>query len=123
MAGTDKQPSKSELDWIKEQELLMDEGETIIREASNEALEYVADAVENINDKQWRKMVMESQAVEMGIGIGLAEYLIPAIYNDMAKSMHKKLKLSKSTSTALRHIYIGRVFKNVRRKLNERDSV
>lgn len=124
MAKTDKHEELDEAtaDWIKKQEELMDEGERIIREASNEALEYVADAVENINDKQWRKMVMESQAVEMGVGIGMAEYLIPQIYNDMAKNIHKKLKLPKETGVALRHVYIGRVMKNVRKAINVRDK-
>ena len=107
--------------WIDEQEALMGIGEGIIRKASNEALEYVQDAVENINDKAWRKMAMGSQAVEMGIGIGIAEHLVPLIYRDMEKKLPKKLKISKDTARALRHIYIGRVIKNIRKELNERN--
>lgn len=108
--------------WITEQEQLMDEGESIIKSASDEALKYVADALENINDKAWRKMAMGSQAVEMGVGVGMAEHLFPVIYTDMEKNLHKKLKVSKETARGLRHIYIGRVIKNVRRALNERDK-
>src|SRR6476659_350129 len=103
---------KTTLDWIKKHEDLMSEGETIIKEASDEALEYVRDAVENINDKQWRKMSMSTQIIEMGIGVGIAEHLVPVIYKDMDKNLHKKLKISKETARALRHIYIGRVIKN-----------
>lgn len=108
--------------WIAEQEAAMDEGNAIIKQASDEALEYVKDAIENMNDKAWRKMVMSTQAVEMGIGVGMAEHLVPVIYADMSKNLHKKLKVSKETAQALRHIYIGRVIKNVRRALNERNQ-
>lgn len=110
------------LKFIAEQEELMAEGEAIIKEASDEALTYIADAVEHINDKAWRKMAMSTQIVEMGIGVGLAEHLVPVIYGDMESKLHKRLKLPKETARALRHIYIGRVVKNVRRKLNERDK-
>lgn len=109
-------------EWIAEQERLMGEGEGIIKAASDEALEYVTDAVNNINDKAWRKMAMGSQSVEMGIGVGLAEHLVPVIYKDMDKNLHKRLKVSKETARALRHIYIGRVIKNLRKALNERDK-
>lgn len=108
--------------WIAKQERLMVDGEDIVKVASDDALEYVTDAIENINDKQWRKMAMESQAVEMGIGVAIAEHLVPVIYADMEKGLHKKIKVSKGTARALRHIYIGRVVKNVRRSLNERDK-
>lgn len=108
--------------WIAEQEELMDEGEAIIKAASDEALEYVRDAVENLNDKQWRKMVMSSQAVEMGVGIGFAEHLVRVIYSDMEKNLHKRIKVSRETSRALRHIYIGRVIKNIRKAINERNQ-
>lgn len=108
--------------WIAEQESLMDEGENIIKTASDEALEYVRDAIENINDKQWRKMVMSTQAVEMGVGVGMAEHLVPVIYGNMEKTLHKKVKVSKETARALRHIYIGRVIKNIRKALNERSK-
>lgn len=113
---------KASEDWIDKQDALMDEGKRIVADASNEALEYITDAIDNINDKQWRKMVVESQAVEMGIGIGIAEHLVPVIYQEMERKMHKRLKLPKSTAKALRHIYIGRLVKNVRRTLNERNQ-
>lgn len=118
---SDKVPELDEatLKWIAENEKLMEDGEVIIKKASDEAMEYVRDAIENINDKQWRKMAMGTQAVEMGIGVGLAEHLVPVIYGDMQKSLHKKLKVTPETARALRHIYIGRVIKNVRKALNE----
>lgn len=121
MAQQEPEVDKATLKWIAEQEKLMDEGTDLIKAASDEALEYVRDAIENINDKAWRKMAMGTQTVEMGIGVGLAEHLVPVIYADMEKSLHKKLKVSKDTAQALRHIYIGRVIKNVRRALNERN--
>lgn len=113
---------EASIDWIEGQERLMEEGQSLIQEASNEALEYVQDALENIHDKQWRKMTMESQIVEVGIGIGLAEHLVPVIYKDMEKNLHKKLKIPKETARALRHIYIGRVIKNIRKELNARSE-
>ena len=117
-----KQPEMDEATakFIHEQEQLMEQGEHIIKKASDEALEYVQDAIEHINDKAWRKMAMSSQTVEMGVGVGIAEHLVPIIYRDMEKTLHKKLKVSKETALALRHIYIGRVIKNVRKALNER---
>ena len=119
--GNKPEADEETLKFIAEQEALMNEGHDLIKRASDEALEYVADAVENINDKAWRKMAMSSQAVEMGIGVGMAEYLLPVVYADMDKSLHKRLKISKDTARALRHIYIGRVIKNVRKELNGRD--
>lgn len=120
--ATEPKLDKATLKWIAQQEDLMEEGEQIIKRASDEALEYIRDAVENITDKQWRKMAMGTQAVEMGIGVGLAEHLVPVIYGDMESKLHKRLKLPKETARALRHIYIGRVVKNVRKALNERDK-
>lgn len=116
----DGQLGKSTRDWIDRQEGLMEEGRRLTKDASDEAFDYVSDAIENLNDVQWRKMSMETQAVEMGIGQAIAEHLVPAIYQDMEKTLHKKLKIKKETATALRHIYIGRVIKNVRKALNER---
>lgn len=110
------------LKWVEDQEKLMDEGNDIVVNASNEALEYVADALENITDRQWRKMAMETQAIEMGVGMAIAEGLVPDIYRDMEKRMHKRLKVNKTTAQAIRHIYIGRVIKNVRKALNERNQ-
>lgn len=111
---------KASQQWIAEQEALVSEGEQLVQAASDEALEYVKDAIENMNDRQWRKMTMSSQALEMGVGVGIAEHLIPVVYRDMEKSLHKKIKVSKEVAMALRHIYIGRVIKNVRKALNER---
>lgn len=110
------------LKWIAEQEALMAEGEELIKRASDEALDYIQDALENMHDKQWRKMVMATQVVEMGVGVGIAEHLVPVIYRDMDKNLHKKLKITKETARALRHIYIGRVIKNIRKSLNERNQ-
>lgn len=115
------EPSSIDATWISEQEKLMHTGSDLIKRASDEALEYVKDAIENMNDKQWRKMVMSSQSVEMGIGIGMADHLVPVIYSDMKKNLHKRIKVSKGTAEALRHIYIGRVIKNVRKELDNYD--
>ena len=125
MATTKKKSEgldKASLDWIAEQDRLVAEGNNLVIAASDEALEYVRDALENIHDRQWRKMSVEAQAIEMGIGIGICEQLVPAIYQKMEKDFHKKVKVSKKTARALRHIYIGRVIKNIRRSLNERNQ-
>lgn len=116
MAQLDKESEK----WIQENEALVHEGEEIVRVAISEALDYMTDVTENINDREWRKMSMSSQVVEMGIGVILAEHVIPNIYKDMEKSMHRKLKVPKHVARALRHIFIGRVIKNVRKGLDER---
>ena len=110
---------KKDLEWIEKQEKLTTIGDDIVKRASDEALGYVQDAIENIHDKQWRKMAIESQAVEMGVGISMAEHLIPAAYKDMEKNLHKKLKVHKDIARAIRHIYIGRVIKNIRKELNK----
>lgn len=114
-------PNEYDQDWIDQQTKTMDEGTDIVKAASDEALDYVADAIENLTDKQWRKMVMETQALQMGIGVALAESLLPEVYEDMKRSLHKKIKVEKGTAEALRHIYIGRVVKNIIRSFNERD--
>lgn len=122
MSTNDEELDEATKEWIAEQQKLMDDGSELVRLASDEALEYVKDAIENINDKQWRKMVMASQSIEMGVGVAIAEHLVPIIYKDMERSLHKKTKLPKETAEALRHIYVGRVIKNVRRSLNERNQ-
>ena len=108
--------------WILKHEKLMEEGGDIVDAAVTEALDYLQDAIDNLNDRQWRKMTMSTQVVEMGIGVMLAERVVPVLYNEMAKNMHKKLKVTPETAQALRHIFIGRVIKNVRKALDERDT-
>lgn len=115
-----EQLSEEDIKWIEEHEDLVKQGRNVVNEASNEALEYVKLALENINDKQWRKMMMSRQAVEMGVGVALMEHLAPAIYKDMEKTMHKKLKIDKRIAVALRHIYIARVIKNIKEALDGR---
>lgn len=114
--------SSEDTKWMREQERLINDGEDIIDRAVEDALDYLKDAIENMNDKQWRKMTLSTQSVEMGIGAGLAERVMPVVYDKMIKDMHKKLKLSKETARVLRHIFMGRVIKNIRRELNARDS-
>lgn len=113
------EPADKDREWSDKQDALIDKGEGIVRQASNDALEYTADIVQNMNDRQWRKMAVESQAVQMGVGIALAEHLVPVIYKDMQKGLHKKLKVSKDTAMTLRHIYIGQVIKHIAKELNK----
>jgi len=106
-------------DWIAKQEQSMTIGESMVKRASDEALDYITDAIENLNNPAWRKMSMDTQSLEMGVGVGIAEHLVPNIYNDMSKTMSKKLKVPKGTARALQHIYIGRLVKNIRKELND----
>lgn len=114
--------NEDDIKWADAQEASIDEGIELIKEASNEALEYIQDALEHLDDRAWRKMVVESQAIEMGVGKGLAEHLVPVVYKDMQKTLHKKLKIKKSTALAVRHIYIGRVIKNIQKELSKRNG-
>lgn len=113
---------QANMEWSDKQDELLQDGQDLVGRASDEALDYLADAVENMNDKQWRKMSVETQAIEMGIGIGLAEIVVPKIYEDMKKAARKKLKVKADTAEVLRRIYIGRVVKNIRKELNARDQ-
>lgn len=97
----------------------MDKGREIIINASMEAIEYVSEAIENINDVNWRKMVVRGQALEMGAGRALADKLVPDIYNDMKKKMPRRLKINKELAYALTEIYIGRVVKNLVAEVNK----
>lgn len=114
---TDKKLTDADEKWIGTQEELMERGQKLVQQASDEALDYLGDAVQNITDRQWRKMAMETQALEMGAGIALAEHVVPQIYQDMEKKLRKRLKVTKNVEQSLRHIYIGRVIKNVRKEL------
>ncbi len=114
-----EQLDKASLKWIAEQEALMQEGAEIIDRAVEDAIDYLGDAIENLSDRQWRKMSMSTQTVEMGIGLALMKRVVP-LYNGMVKGMTKKVKVKKPTAEALRHIFIGRVVKNVREELNAR---
>lgn len=114
--------TKENREWMKKQEALMEEGTQIVKSASDEALDYLSDAIENMNDGAWRRMTISTQAVEIGIGVAFSENLMPNIYEDMKKSLHRKLKLDKEKARALRHIYIGRVIKNIKEKLDERNQ-
>lgn len=108
--------------WVDENEQQMIEGREIVDRAVEDALEYLSDTLENLGDRQWRKMTMGSQPLEMGIGQALADNLIPHVYQKMQKEMHKKLKIKKKTAEVLRHIFIGRVIKNIRKELHARDQ-
>lgn len=111
-------PTDKDREWSDKQDELIDRGKDIVQQASNEALEYMADIVQNMNDRQWRKMAVESQAIQMGVGVGIAEHLVPVIYKDMQKGLHKRLKVPKETAVALRQIYIGQVIKHIVKELN-----
>jgi hypothetical protein len=98
------------------------EASELARKAHEDALEYLQDVIENMGDKQWRKMGVDSQAIEIGVGIQLHERIVPAIVGDMKKNMHKRLKLSKEVCQVLTNIYMGRVVKNLVKAINERDK-
>lgn len=115
------EPSKQDLKWIKEQEVILDEGRELVRAASDEALSYMTDAMENMGDRAWRKMAVSTQAIEIGVGKTIADVIIPQVYNDMRKRLHKKANMPVNVSHALIDIYIGRLIKNIRRALDERD--
>lgn len=108
--------------WVEEQEDLHNVGMKIIQEAVEEALDYFNDAVENLDDRAWRKMTVATQAVETGVGEGLGEYVLPVVYARMKKDMHKKLKIPKERAEMLRFIFMGRVVKNIVKAINERDT-
>lgn len=110
--------TEEDIRWIEKHEQIIKDGESIVAKASNEALDYLRDVYENINDRAWRKMVMEKHALDIGVGIAIVEHLVPNIYKDMEKSMHRKLKLDKELAKSLRQIYIGRVIKNIKEELN-----
>lgn len=114
--------TEKDLEWIAKQEQVVKDGEQLLAKASNDALDYIKDVVDNLNDRQWRKMAMDGHALEMGIGTALVEHLIPTIYKDMEKSMHRKLKVSKPIAKSLRQIYIGRVIKNIKEELDGRSK-
>lgn len=105
-------------EWADKQDAIIDDGAELVKKAHEEALDYVTDVVNNLGDRQWRKMSVETQAVEMGAGKAIADHLIPVIYNDMKKGLHKRLKLPKEQADAVREIYIGRVVKNLVKELN-----
>lgn len=111
-------PSDSDQAWADMQDNIVNEGKDIVERANKHALEYMADVVQNMPDKQWRKMAVESQAIQMGVGVGIAEHLVPIIYKDMQKGLHKRLKIPKETAVAVRHIYIGQVIKYIVKELN-----
>jgi hypothetical protein len=114
--------TEKDLEWIAKQERTVKDGEKLLGKASNDALDYMKDIVDNLNDRQWRKMAMDKHALEIGVGTALVEHLVPTIYKDMEKSMHKKLKVSKPIAKALREIYIGRVIKNIKEELDGRSK-
>lgn len=105
--------NKDDKEWVDRNDKLMNEGADLGKRASLEAIEYVQDAIDNLNDKQWRKMAVNNQALEMGIGKALGGVIVPQIYNDMPKQFHKKLKVSKPMAQAMADIYLGRVIKNI----------
>lgn len=113
---------KEQAEWIEKQENLMIEGSDIVTEAVDEAIDYIKDVLENISDKEWRKMAMAAQPLEMGIGVDIVERLVPVVYTPMTKNMHKKLKIKKETARAVQHIFLGRVIKNIIRSYNARDT-
>ena len=110
-------------EWSLEQAKVMNEGSQIVRRASEEALDYVIDALENIEDQAWRKMSIQTQAVEIGVGTALVDIVVPTIYKDVDKILRKQSKLNKEQRQAVQFIFIGRVIKNIRKELNGREQL
>ena len=109
---------KEDLQWSKKQEEDLETGMMMVRKAHDDALDFMTDAIENMNDRAWRKMVVESQSKEMGVGLALMD-VVARTYEDMGKRLHKKIKVPKKTGDMLRNIYIGRLVKALRKELNE----
>lgn len=113
--------SKEDFDWVVRNEQLMEEGTQALAEASNEALEYMQMVAENAEDREWRRMAVEQHAFEIGVGLGLEEH-VARITKSMRKTMHRKFKIPKYAARILTNIYLGRLVKNIREVLDERDS-
>lgn len=107
--------------WSDEQVKQTKIGEGIAIDAANNALDFINDVIENYADLAWRKMVVETQAVEIGIGRTLGLHIVPEIFNDIAKKLRKQ-RMPKEHAEMIRDLFIGRVVKNIRKQLNERDE-
>lgn len=101
---------------------LQQEGEIIVDKAVEESLDYFDDLMENISDVNWRAMAAEQHALEIGVGVTLAERVVPLLYEKMKRTMGKRVGMPQEAVDVMVAIMIGRVIKNVRRAMNERDS-
>lgn len=110
---------KKDLEWALEQERVEIEGREIVKKAANDAIDYLEDILTNISDKEWRRMAVDTRAVEMGVGTAIIRKIEP-IVNDMQKHMPKELGVDKLTAEMLTNIYLGTVIKNVVKALNDR---
>lgn len=104
--------------WQDEADELLTRGEGITRQASDDALEYVTDVINNLNDKAWRKMAVMQHAVEIGTGVAVAEVAVNKIYNTMRKHFSKKVKLNAQDADMVARIYMGRLMQNIVKGLN-----
>lgn len=106
--------------WVDEQMAGIALGEDIVNKATDEALDYLQQIMENANDKSWRKMAFNGRAVEVGIGHALTEHVAPFINDTLRKGMRKELKLDKREVESLINIFLGRSMQNIVKALDER---
>lgn len=107
-------------EWVDTTYALMGEGEDLVNDAAEEALEYLEEVMQNAEDKNWRKMSMGTHALEMGIGHGLIDHVAPFVNDTLRKKMKKELKFDDDVVNNLSGIYLGRVIKNIKKAVDAR---
>jgi hypothetical protein len=104
-------------EWAKKISEESSEWSDMVGRVASEAIDYVQMVVQNMEDPNWRRMVVNQHVREMGVATRLAHNIIPDVYMDMHKSIHKKLKVKKEVGTMLANIYLARVIKNIVKEL------
>ena len=113
-------------EWVDAQADELSRGSDIIQEANRVALDAVQQLVENFGNVGYQQIIIERSALAIGIGSALAEGLIPEVYDDMQRTLHKTIKgmgkqKAKTFAEMLRHIYIGKVIEHIHKELSKED--
>lgn len=110
--------------WANKMDELGRSGFEMVKRAATEALEYMNLVIENLDDDEYRRIAVDTQMVEMGVGDGLMDIVYP-IAEDMRKKLHKEFKHTnnpKNTAKMLRGIFLARTVKNIMKELNSGDK-
>lgn len=109
--------------WADKMEALNEEGADIVKRSTDEALSYLESVLENIDDSEYRRIAVDTQAVEMGVGEAIMGIVAPIAKDMEGRRFKKGLKgLSNPDNAArmLRGIYLGRTIKNIAKEMKSR---
>lgn len=111
-----------DLAWAIKQATVAQEGVDLLSKASDDAIEFIAEVSDELNNKEFKTVTTERLSLHIGIALTLVDKIIPDVYWDMRKSLPKKIGVSKSQAEMIANLYLARTIKNLAEALAKREE-